>query len=289
MLEVKLPLDFERLPEFWQLAERLRTERLKVLRQRLQDAKTAGETAALPEREIQQMAILLWMRLWVVLGYLARSTNRPGWLNEGGVRQVNAAFDQFGEEETPVEILTGSLLRKAEGSRLVPQSGIPPSGTEGAVPEAGAPTEYVCDLFAATNGHLAGDYLAPEKRGNLRSRLNAAKNTIAAMAMQQAQLLPPEIYKKRDGSVMTQREVDRSMVLILTLDRCLKARPRTKGDFTQGLLADACAALEETKPAELQEFYYWLLEHAEHPAVPKTAEDILKEWGRVFGSSKTED
>jgi hypothetical protein len=140
-------------------------------------------------------------------------------------------------------------------------------------------------LFAATNAHLAGDYLAPEKRGNLRSRLNAVKNTIAAMAMQQALLLPPETFKKRDGTVMTQREVDRSMILILTLDRCLKARSRSGGDYTQGLLADAFAALEVTKPEELQEFYYWLLEHKGQPAVPETAEDILKEWDRVFKSA----
>jgi hypothetical protein len=280
MLEVKLPLDFERLPEFWQLTERLRMERLKVLNQSRQDAKTAGGTPALPEREIQQTAVLLWVRLWVVLGYLARSTNRPGWLNEGGVRQVNAAFDQFGEEETPVAILEGSLLRGEHRTSNIELR----TSNEGAT--------YVCDLFAKTNEHLAGDYLAPEKRGNLRSRLNAAKNTIAAQAMQQAQLLPPEIYKKRDGSVMTQREVDRSMVLILTLDRCLKARPRTKGDFTQGLLADACAAVDaaaqQHRPTELQEFYYWLLEHAGQPAVPETAEDILKEWPRVFQSAKAE-
>ena len=123
--------------------------------------------------------------------------------------------------------------------------------------------------------------MLPSARGNMRSRFSAARTNIAATALQQAQLLPEEIFKKRDGTAMNQREVDRSMILILSLDRCLKARPRQRGDFTPGLMADACAAREATTDKELEEFYFWLLEHAEHPATPKTAEEILKDWERV--------
>ena len=138
MPELKLPLDFERLPEFWQLTERLRQERVKA---GPSNTNIEHQTSNI-ERELRETAVLLWVRLWVVLGYLARSTNRPGWLNEAGARQVNAAFDQFGEDETPVEMMVGSLLK------IQPPRPSPPG--EG---EAG----YMCDLFAALKADLAGD------------------------------------------------------------------------------------------------------------------------------------
>jgi hypothetical protein len=262
MMDLKLPLDFERLPEFWQLEEALREVRAGF--------RVPGlGSRELLEGEIQQMAVLLWLRLWIVLGYLARTTNRPGWLNAAGVRQMNAAFHQFGEECPPTGVLEKSGLLKGE-----PRPGNAVAG------------EFYCDLFMATNAHLAGDYVSKEKRGNLRSALSRGRQEIAQAAMMQAQLLPPEIFRRRDGAAMDQRTVDRCMVLIMTLDRCLQARRRASGLFTQGLLADACAVLEATPAEELTEFYHWLQEHVSHPATPKSAEDILREWHKVFLTAK---
>src|SRR5579863_8720809 len=103
-MTLNLPLDFERLPEFWQLKETLRAawwERVAAegkttdygttgLRDEesgnwhRDDARNpqAGTPTLQPmDAEIEDMAALLWVRLWIVLGYLARATNRPGWLN----------------------------------------------------------------------------------------------------------------------------------------------------------------------------------------------------------------
>ena len=103
MNELKLPLDFERLPEFWQLGEALRGR----VRREVQ----------LSDQQITGLSVQLWLRLWVVLGYLARSTNRAGWLNRMGEQQVNTAFDQFGDDCQPVDVLNGNLLRKVDDER----------------------------------------------------------------------------------------------------------------------------------------------------------------------------
>ena len=253
MLDLRIPLDFERLPEFWQLAEALRVQAER-------NAIAVGKLEC--QADIEATALTLWVRLWVVLGYLARSTNRPGWLSAAGDRQLNAAFRQFGDDCPPVSLMTGNLLRAVEDG-------------------------YQCDLFEKYNRHLAGDYVSHEQRGNIRSRLSAAKNNIAASAMMQAQLLPPDNFKKRDGTVMTQREVDRSMIVILTLDRCLKAGNRSARSYTEGLLADACTAAEVLAADKEQEFYFWLAERKDNPATPKTTEEVLIDFKRLYETSKT--
>ena len=252
-MELKLPLDFERLPEFWLLAERLRDERMMAV-----TVASPQPSPAEAEREVMATAILLWVRLWVLLGYLARSTNRPGWLNESGARQLNAAFPQFGDETSPVTIMEGNLLRKAEDGG------------------------WQCDLFAGLNPHLAGNFVSGVKRGNLRSRLKAAQTEIAASAMQQGLLLPPEHLRKRDGTTMVRQEIDRAMILVMTLDRCLSLPRRKAGDFGEGLLADACAVAMAHDQKDLQQFYYWLAEHAGNAALPASAEEILKDWDRIW-------
>ena len=256
MLEIKLPLDFERLPEFWQLTEALRS----AVEARAA-AGPAGPAGLECQADVDATAVLLWVRLWVVLGYLARTTNRPGWLNAAGERQVNQAFRQFGDDAPPVTVLLagGLVRREADG--------------------------IYCDLFTATNKHLAGDFMTKEERGNRRSLPARSKNVIAQEAMMQAQLLPPEVFRRRDGTPLEQRDVDRCMVLVITLDRCLKARPRFKSNFTAGLLADA-AHVVDTAAGELPMFYEWLAEHFDKPATPKSADEILKDWARMLRVSK---
>ena len=247
MNELKLPLDFERLPEFWQLGEALRGR----VRREVQ----------LSDHQITGLSVQLWLRLWVVLGYLARSTNRAGWLNRMGEQQVNTAFDQFGDDCQPVDVLNGNLLRKVDDG-------------------------YQCDLFLKINPQLAGDYVSKEKKGNVRSRLNAGKTTVAATAVTQGNLLPAEIFRKRDGTKMDDRESATAMRVILTLDRQVSpGYKRHASTYTEGLIADAWHYAGELEPDKLDAFYCWLAERKDHPMTPKTAEDVVRNWETTYAAS----
>jgi hypothetical protein len=120
-------------------------------------------------------------------------------------------------------------------------------------------------------------------RGNIRSRLSAARHQIGHTAMQQAMLLPPEVFHRRDGSPLTQTEVQRAMVVIITLDKCLKSVPRLQTSYTPGLIADAAAVVDlELHRDDLDRFYYWVAENREHPGMPRTAEEVLREFERLY-------
>jgi hypothetical protein len=183
-MTLNLPLDFERLPEFWQLKETLRTSALELA---AKDEAKAGVPAGMfgpVEELVEDTAALLWVRLWIVLGYLARSTNRPGWLNAAGERQLNHAYRRVGGDGSAVNILTmGTVLRKVEDG-------------------------WVCDLFAATNAELAGNFLTKEERGNRRSLVGRCKNVIGHDAKAQAELLPKDFFRKRDGVLMNEKDRD---------------------------------------------------------------------------------
>jgi len=221
----------------------------------------AGEGDA----EIEDTAALLWIRLWIVLGYLARATNRPGWLNAAGERQLNHACQRkFGEDCPPVGILTdGMVLRKVEDG-------------------------HVCDLFATTNAELAGNFLTKEEIGNRKSLIPRSKKLIAQTAKDQAQLLPKDFFHKRDGTLMNEPEVDRSMIVIISLDRAVtpKRAPRFQSTYTQGLVADACHVVETTSQEDLAEFYGWLCVVRDHPATPKSAEEVLRDFDRLLKTCK---
>jgi len=256
---LNLPLDFERMPEFWQLKETLRTAWMERM---VEGPPQSSEQA---DAEIEDMAALLWMRLWIVLGYLARATNRPGWLNAAGERQLNHACGRkFGEDCPPVSLLAaGTVLRKIEDG-------------------------YVCDLFATTNEKLSGSFMTKEEIGNRKSLIPRSKRVIAQTAKDQAQLLPKDFFHKRDGTVMNADEVDRSMVAIITLDRAVtpKRAPRFQSTYTQGLIADAWHVVCTTSEEDLADFYGWLCVVREHPATPKSAEEILRDFDRLLKTCK---
>jgi hypothetical protein len=256
---LNLPLDFERMPEFWQLKETLRTAWMQ------RAAQSPAFDPADADAEIEDMAALLWIRLWIVLGYLARATNRPGWLNAAGERQLNHACGRkFGEDCSPVSLLTaGTVLRKIE-------------------------VGYVCDLFATTNEKLAGNYMTKEEIGNRKSLIPRSKRVIAQEAKDQGQLLPKDFFRKRDGARMNAEEVDRSMVAIITLDRAVtpKRAPRFQSTYTQGLIADAWHVVSTTSEEDLADFYGWLCVVREHPATPKSAEEILRDFDRLLKTCK---
>lgn len=257
-MNLNLPLDFESTPEFWQLCENIQEVRL-----------TQGAPSS--TRLNEMAATFLWLRLWISLGYLAKSTNKPGHIGGDGMRRFEQSLDPIFAEDVAHKVLSAGSTPLLV---LVP----------------GCPTPaWTCPLFAKLNAHTAGDYKPGHIVGNQRSRLSAARKVIERDAPVQAQLLPPDIFQHKDGRTMDAALVRSCTKLIMTVDRCRMAPPRGFNAWTAGLMADAGDVVERygDRAEEMDEFYNWLLESGgKHPNVPKTTEEILADFDTTFALSR---
>lgn len=281
MSELYLPLDYEQLPEYWQLRSALKDHLASAFVQLRRDTPApdsqGGEgekRAAHFPRLIDQAATFMLLRLFVTLGYLARSTNRPGWLTSRGAEQYASSL----------EPLYGAVEKDGPGTEPRP-GGLPADllvkcGLLTAEPEPNP--GWFCPLFARLNPHLAGNFKRGCDKGNTNSRISAALKRVTEEAAHQCMMFPPEKFKKRDQSEMTATESQRSMVLIQMVDRCLGLRQRAKGEFTDGLMASACAVVEQHDSDALRNFYFWLGNNRQHPSLPKTTEELLLQFETYF-------
>jgi hypothetical protein len=144
-----------------------------------------------------------------------------------------------------------------------------------------------CERFMRLNAHLAGNFKSRELKGATASALVRSRQRIAAEAKAQGDLLPPEIFKKADGTKMGDAEVNRCMVLIRTVDRCLGLPSRLQAQFANGLVADASAVAEKFEQEEIRKFYVWLSTHRESVVVPKRTELVVAQWTQLLALSKT--
>ena len=242
---IQLPSDFERRPEFRQL--------VAALRQRHRQ----GPHASIPF-PIEAIATHLWMRLFVELVYQAHITNRPGWLADGRALYEDSVGSLFGDDCPPLPLLVESrLLEERDG-------------------------DYFCAVFAEFNEQAAGNYVKREKRGQLRSEFVRQERELTMNALANAQLLPPEKFRKADGSEMEATEVQKAMMVVTRIDRALALPNRNPGGFTQGLIADAGRVGMAYQFETIKEVCFWLLEARRHPATPKTTEQILAGWENVL-------
>jgi len=249
-MELRIPVDFERLPEFRLLCRELRA--------RQSEKQSEGQS----DQAVERVAVFIWMRLWVELAYLAQTTNEPGMLTVAGFKLFESTLEPlFGEGCEVAKILCESAILRAD-----------PRGTDC----------FYCERFARMNAHLAGNFKSREVRGAAGSALERNKHHIAREAHQQGMLLPPEMFKKGDGTQMESSEVNRCMVVIKTIDNCLQVRGRKQGEYTEGLIADAHGAAEGRTAEDLRKFYVWLAMNREHPLMPKTTEQVLREFERLW-------
>ena len=258
-MDLKLPVDFERLPEFRMLCGQLLSANGKPVDPKI----------------IERAAVFIWLRLWVELAYAAQTTNQPGLMTSGGsVLFVQSLEPMFGTDVEVMEMLVKAGCLKPKGDCPL------------------AVTEWNCERFARMNGHLAGDFVSRETKGAAASALERNRKHIERAVGDQVMLLAPEVFRVRDTSAegivgsgfrsLTHSEINRCMVMIKTLDNCLKISSRKKGEYTDGLIGDAWAAVEKHSPAALKDFYVWLQTHREHPAVPKRTEQVLAKFEECF-------
>lgn len=254
MSELHLPSDYERLRPFRRLVVLLQERRVTTL---TSQTPNDPSTHNLDEVMCEMAASFLWNRLWCELALLARSTNRPGWLPQEDRRSYEKTVEPiFGDDCKPVELLVqcGLLLVLPDG--------------------------WICELFARLNPHTSGDYQTKEERGAHRSAVVRNAQNVAKEAQAQSYLLPPETFKKRDGSRMNDTEIQRAMNCIKSLDNSLKLSGRSAGQYTEGLMADAADVIERFTNEELTDVYVWVRMNRDHPASPRSTEAVLKEFDR---------
>lgn len=238
-----VPLDYEQLPEMW----------------RLRKALSAWSKSDVSPKQIEQAATFIIFRLFVTLGYIARSTNEPGLLPKDCMAEYLSSLEPlFGEDCNVIQMLEGAQLLSAR--------------------EDG----WFCHLFATNNPHLAGNYKRACDKGNVNSRISAALKKVQEGVAQQCLLFPPAIFQDESGHVMTDTESRRAMVLIQMLDRCLDQPQRGVQAFTSGVMAAACNIVRRYDNERLREFYFRLANRRDHPATPRTAEGIMREFDKQF-------
>lgn len=250
--DLRLPVDFERTHEFRLL--------VNALKARVPAGKQVTDIS------IEATAVYIYLRLFVELAFLARTTNRPGYLTRSGLLLLENSLDVFfGSDAGPTDVLTEAMLLE------IPQSAAADEG------------ELYCPLFARLNAHFAGNYMTKEQRGNKASLYERQKRIVVQQASQQSGLFPPDSYRKRDGQVMTQTEVARATAIIITIDNSLGLPLRATRQYTEALVADAfeTAAKYAREPEVLKEVYIWISNNRANPALPKTTEQILAKFEDV--------
>lgn len=254
-MEMKLPVDFERLTE---------TRALQML---------IGERAT-KESNLAALAdvvsVYIVAKLFVDLAYQAQINNRPGYLQVASAKLFVSGLEHPTVQLPVMELLveSGWLTFQVEPTSFMTK--------ELQI------TEYFCERFARLNGHLAGNFKSKEAKGAAQSEVARSQRRIAQEALQQGMLLPSEIYRRRDGKPIEGSDIQRVLVLIKTLDNMLKVSGRRTGQFTEGLIADAAAAIDAKTTEELREFYGWLILHRDNAMVPKTTEQVLAKFEEIF-------
>jgi len=283
-MNMTLPVDFERLPEFRCLVG-LMKERVTRLRHGYGAPSGAADGERhMPDKWVEGMAVFIVMRLWVELAYAAQTTNRPGVLSDRAEKLLVGSLDPlFGEDCGIVALLreTGWLEEEAtQDSTKV----------------------FRCKVFARDNAHLAGDFKSKEVRGAAGSALVRGRPRVEREVEQQSLLMPAETLLVVDetkatagepGGAPKMRPLTRDEILgcirvIKTLDNCLRIGGRRTAEYTQGILADAWEVSRKYSEAQLVEFYQWLMVERDHPAVPERTEQLLSRFDAVFNARRRE-
>ncbi len=245
-MQMNLPVDFERLTEFRLLVAEL---------------KAASKDGT--DKQVQAVAVFLWLRAWVDLSYLARQ-GKAGVMTAAGARLFEQSVDElFGDDARPMALLEKCGLFK---------------------PLAGG--GWHCELFAAQNAHLGADFQSRESKGAARSAVERGRKVAIGITDQQLMLLESEIFSTPEGP-MESTDRRRCVMLIVTLDRLLKRVPaRVTSEYRVALVRDAHAVVCRYAQSTLDDFYTWLQLKREHASVPKTTEQVLADFDNLVRMSR---
>lgn len=236
-VDLRLPVDFERLPEFRRLAG----------------------LCSHPE------ALVLWVRLWVELAYLAQSEIRSGAFPEENWALFSDSLP-IALKDNAVELLKTAGLLVAE------------NGTG----------ELSCPRFARANKHLAGEARTMQQRGNDMLRFKNREKRASSDAMQQALALDKELFRTPEGAEMDFETGQRVMKLIYCVDGALFKAPRPQHGFTEGLVQDAYRLLKELSAEQIDFGLRKIVLMRGHPGLPQTTEQLLPRFKEIVSAAMKE-
>jgi len=242
-MSLHIPLDFEQLPELC----------------RLRRALSSRATGTTSNKQFEAVATFVFVRLFVSLGYLAKSTCQPGMIPPEDLLNFRATLEPlFGDDCDVIKILTDvGLLKRMDGS-----------------------TELYCELFAKENPHLSGNYQPAHMKGNANSRLKAAENNILSSQAEMDFASKP--FQKAEGGEMTDEEKKRSAYIIRMVDRCLKLSERKNSEFHAGVMASACSIdARYDRDTKIRPFCQWL-NITSRPNIPKTTDVLLGRFDEIY-------
>ncbi len=203
-------------------------------------------------------ALAVFTRLFVELAQLARATRRVGFLPDEAVEQFLTTVAWLLPAGSLLPLLSSgslSLLRREEGG-------------------------YFCPSFAELNGHLSPDFQPMHMKGAVAKSIGGVRKQAEVVARQQTLLIDPKILVREDGTLFDAKESNKVTMLIHMVDRNLGRRQRTTSEFTAGLIGDAYRVLKTHSDDEVNRKCAWIVHHrkTDHPAVPKTTEQVLASW-----------
>lgn len=237
-------------------------------------------------------ALAAFLTLWRALGYAAES-HRPGFLNRDQAVLLEEDLERIGiESQVPcpksqVEEAAGGAPAAATGAGALPS--IPPerwlNRLEPMLRSEG--DGYFCPMFAAENQHLGSSHVPIQKLGGVTKGVNLQRRQLEKAVQQQSLLLDASLFRRpHDGEPMSAGEVNSAIMLVKLLDGYLGRRARLNSEFTQGLIADAYKVVRHHDEAIINRVCVWIRlqrqARGDHPALPKTTEQLLGEFERFL-------
>ena len=192
----------------------------------------------------------IWLRLWVELALLARSTQKPGLIPAVYVPLVQSGLGAH----------AGLWPQLVDPVRLLRSEG----------------ADYFCEKFNSLHPHLAQSFEAFHLRGAAMSAYVRQQRKAPAEAAQLDLLLPDQLFTTAEGEVMDRESKQKTIMVIRAVDNALGARDRPQHAFGQGLVHDAWAALQSMGDEQVDMVCRHIVRHRQHPLIRgATAERLM--------------
>jgi hypothetical protein len=210
-------------------------------------------------------ALAVFTRLWIELAQLASARIKVGFMPQNAVGPFCATLPWL-EAGRIVHALAPSveadlpelcLLRQEEGG-------------------------FFCPDFARDNKHCSPDHIPMHMLGVSKKNLNLDKRRAAKEAQTEALFVDTKLFVDERGQPLDAALINKIQMLVKLLDGYLQITRRPQ-DLTPGLIQDARQVWKHYEPEQVDRVCQWIYLHREHPSLPRTTEQVLRDFERLSG------